>query len=216
MANMLERNKKVKAPQKTYQEHAQDALYREVWEDVNNEKTQQFLKKYGRYIIAGALGIMIIVTAVQIGIRAHHAAQMATAENYEVAIENTDVNALVGIAKNTSGAMADLAMFQAYLQDKDVAKLDELVKSGKTREFRDLARMHIIGIRGDDMDADAVREFLSPMNTKSSPFYYTAALTIAQKYIADDKRDAATEWLDKILNDDNAPAVIRADAEMLR
>ena len=216
MANMLERNKKVKAPQKTYQEHAQDALYREVWEDVNNEKTQQFLKKYGRYIVAGALGIMIIVTAVQIGIRAHHAAQMATAENYEVAIENTDVNALVGIAKNTSGAMADLAMFQAYLQDKDVAKLDELVKSGKTREFRDLARMHIIGIRGDDMESDAVMEFLSPMDTKSSPFYYTAVLTIAQKYIADDKRDAANKWLDKILNDDNAPAVIRADAEMLR
>ena len=34
MANMLERNKKVKAPQKTMQEHAEDALYREVWEDV--------------------------------------------------------------------------------------------------------------------------------------------------------------------------------------
>ena len=94
MANMLERNKKVKAPQKTYQEHAEDALYREVWEDVNNEKTQQFLKKYGNYIIAGALVIMIIITSIQIGIRAHRAAKMATAENYETAIDNTDVNAL--------------------------------------------------------------------------------------------------------------------------
>jgi len=216
MANMLERNKKVKAPQKTYQEHAQDALYREVWEDVNNEKTQQFLKKYGKYIIAAALVVMIIVTGIQIGIRAHHAAKMATAENYEVAIENTDVNALVGIAENTGGATADLAMFNAYVLSDDVAKLDELVNSGNTREFRDLARLHIIGIRGDEMDADAVAKFLAPMDTKSSPFYYTACLTIAQKYLADGNRDAANKWLDKILNDNDAPAVIRADAEMLR
>lgn len=216
MANMLERNKKVKAPQKTYQEHAQDALYREVWEDVNNEKTQQFLKKYGKYIIAGALVIMIIVTAVQIGVRAHRAAKMATAENYEVAIQNTDVNALVGIAKNTGGATADLAMFQAYLLDGDAKKLDELVQDGNTREFRDLARLHIIGLRGDEMDAASVEKFLSPMDTKNSPFYFTACLTIAQKYVSDGNRDAANKWLDKILNDNDAPAVIRADAEMLR
>lgn len=216
MANMLERNKKVKAPQKTYQEHAQDALYREVWEDVNNEKTQQFLKKYGKYMIAGALVIMIIVTAVQIGVRAHRAAKMATAENYEVAIQNTDVNALVGIAKNTSGATADLAMFQAYLLDGDAKKLDELVQDGNTREFRDLARLHIIGLRGDEMDAASVEKFLSPMDTKNSPFYFTACLTIAQKYVSDGNRDAANKWLDKILNDNDAPAVIRADAEMLR
>lgn len=216
MANMLERNKKVKAPQKTYQEHAQDALYREVWEDVNNEKTQQFLKKYGKYMIAGALVIMIIVTAVQIGVRAHRAAKMATAENYEVAIQNTDVNALVGIAKNTSGATADLAMFQAYLLDGDAKKLDELAQDGHTREFRDLARLHIIGLRGDEMDAASVEKFLSPMDTKNSPFYFTACLTIAQKYVSDGNRDAANKWLDKILNDNDAPAVIRADAEMLR
>ena len=84
MANMLERNKKVKTPQKTYQEHAEDALYREVWEDVNNEKTQQFLKKYGRYMIAGALGIMIIVTAIQIGVRMHRAAKISTALSFFV------------------------------------------------------------------------------------------------------------------------------------
>lgn len=216
MANMLERNKKIKTPQKTYQEHAQDALYREVWEDVNNEKTQEFLKKYGKYIIAVVLVIMIIVTAIQIGVRAHRAAKMSTAENYEVAIENTDVNALVGIAHNAGGATADLAMFNAYLLSKDVSKLDELVKNGNTREFRDLARMHIIGIRGDEMDADAVAKFLAPMDTKSSPFYYTACLTIAQKYIADGNRAVANKWLDKILNDNDAPAVIRADAEMLR
>lgn len=216
MANMLERNKKMRAPEKTMEEHAQDALYREVWEDVNNEKTQQFLKKYGRYIVAAALGIMIIVTAIQIGIRAHYAARMATAENYETAIENTDVNALVGLARNTSGATADLAMFNAYLIDGDVAKLDELAEKAKTTEFRDLARMHIVGIRGDEMSAADLEKYLTPLVTKKSPFYYTAMLTIAQKYIADGDRENGNKWLDKILDDSSVPAVIRSDAESLR
>ncbi|MBO4583226.1 MAG: hypothetical protein J5714_04200 [Alphaproteobacteria bacterium] len=216
MANMLERNKKVKAPQKTLQEHAEDALYREVWEDVNNEKTQQFLKKYGRYLIAAALGIMIIVTGIQIGIRAHNAARMATAENYETALENADVNALVGISQNTSGATADLALFQAYVLDKDIAKLEELVANGKTPEFRDLARLHIIALRGDEMDANAVAEYLAPLDTPDSPFYYTALLTIAQKYVSTGDHANANKWIEKILNDKNAPAVIRADAETLK
>lgn len=216
MANMLERNKKVKVPEKSYEEHAQDALYREVWEDVNNEKTQQFIKKYGKIMIAVALGIMIIVTGIQIGIRTHYASKMATAENYETAIANTDANALAGIARNTSGATADLAMFNAYLIDNDVAKLDELARNGKTREFRDLAKMHIVGIRGDEMTADELEKYLGDVATKSSPFYYTACLTIAQKHIASGNRDVANKWLDKIIDDSNAPAVIRSDAESLR
>ncbi|MBP5485266.1 MAG: hypothetical protein J6Y07_00980 [Alphaproteobacteria bacterium] len=216
MANILERNKKIKAPQKTMQEHAQDALYREVWEDVNNEKTQQFLKKYGRYLIGVAIAIMIVVTGIQIGIRAHHAAKLATAENYEIALENADVNALVGISQNTSGATADLALFQAYVLDKDVKKLEDLAENGKTKEFRDLARLHMVALRGDEMDASAVAKYLDPLDTKKSPFYYTAALTVAQKYVAAGNREEAKKWIDKITEDSEAPSVIRASAETLR
>ena len=46
---MLERNKKTKAPQKTRAEHYEDALYREVWEEVNNEKTLRFIKKCKKF-----------------------------------------------------------------------------------------------------------------------------------------------------------------------
>ena len=216
MATMLERNKKVKAPEKTMQEHAQDALYREVWEDVNNEKTQQFIKKYSKHMLVAALGIMIIVTGIQIGLRTHRAAKLATAENYEIALDNADANALVGIAGGASGATADLALFQAYVLDGDIKKLETLVADGNTRQFRDLARMHIVAARGDEMDAAAVEKYLSELNTKDSPFYYTSALTIAKKYISVGDRASANKWLSKILDDAAAPAVIRAEAETLR
>ena len=81
MATMLERNKNVKTQKKTRAEHMEDALYREVWEEVNNEKTMQFVKKYSRHMIAGALAIMIVATAVQIGVRTYRANKIATAHN---------------------------------------------------------------------------------------------------------------------------------------
>jgi hypothetical protein len=76
--------------------------------------------------------------------------------------------------------------------------------------------MHVIGLRGDEMDATAVAEYLAPLNTKNSPFYYTAMLTTAQKYLSVGERESANKWLDKIINDSDAPAIIRSEAESLR
>ena len=216
MANMLERNKNIKAPKKTYAEHAQDALYREVWEDVNNEKTLKFIKKYSKHIMATALLILIIATGIQIGVRTYHANKIATAAAYETALENVDANALAALSENATGATADLALFQAYLIDKDIEKLERLARDGNTRDFRDLAKMHVIGTRGDQMTSAEVKDYLSDLDTKSSPFYYTSRLLIAQKYLADGDRDSANKWLDRIISDKNAPSVIVGAAESIR
>ena len=216
MANMLERNKNIKAPKKTHAEHAEDALYREVWEEVNNEKTLRFIKKYSRHIMATAISILIVATAFQIGIRTYRANKIATAVAYETAIENVDANALAALASDASGATADLALFQSYVLDKDVAKLERLAKDGNTPDFRDLAKLHIVGIRGDQMSAVEVEKYLSDLNTKSSPFYYTSRLMVAQKYLADGDRDAANKWLDKIIDDKNAPSAVSGTAQTLR
>ena len=217
MATMLQRNKDLKPKEKkTREEYAQDALYREVWEEVNNEKTTQFIKKYYRQMVAAALVIMIAVTGIQIGIREYRARQVARAINYETAIENVDANALAAIGENTSGATADLALFQSYLLTNDTTKIEKLANDGDTRDFRDLAKLHVIGIRGDEMTGADVEKYLAALNTKSSPFYYTACLTIAQKYLSEDNATAANKWLDKIINDKDAPASISGTAQMLR
>ncbi len=113
---------------------------------------------------------------------------------------------------------ADLALFQSYTLDKnkDIKKLEQLAEHGNTRDFRDLARLHVIGARGDEMTAPQVEKYLSSLNTKSSPFYYTAMLTVAQKYLASGDTDNANKWLDKILSDDNCPAEISGVAQTLK
>ena len=216
MASILERNKNIKTPKKTRAEHMEDALYREVWEDVNNEKTMQFIKKYSKHMMVAALAILIVATALQIGMRTYKQNKIATAVAYEAAIENVDANALAALAENSRGATADLALFQAYLLDNDVGKIEKLAKNGNTRDFRDLAKLHVIGMRGDEMSSADVETYLSDLNSKSSPFYYTAQLTIAQKYLASGDRENANKWLDKIINDTTAPAVISATAQSLR
>lgn len=216
MASILERNKKVKAPKKTREEYAEDALYREVWEEVNNEKTMSFIKKYSRVMIAGALVIMIAATAATIGVRAWRESKMATAVNYETAVQNLDVGALAALGQNAGGATADLALFQAYLIDNDVAKLEQLARDGHSRDFRDLARLHVVNIRGDEMSAADVEKYLTGLNTKKSPYYYTAALTVAQKYLSEGDKATANKWLDKIINDADAPAVVSASAQALK
>lgn len=216
MASILERNNKVAPKKKTRADYAEDALYREVWEEVNNEKTTAFIKKYSRYIIAGALMVLIIATATVIGVRTYRAHKLAIAENYELAIQNVDTNMLNAVAANSNGATSDLALFQAYLLDGNIEHLENLANDGHARDFRDLARLHIVGLRGDDMTADAVEDYLSPLNTKKSPYYYTSRLMVAQKYLAEGNRENANRWLDVIINDADAPDMISATAQSLR
>lgn len=217
MTSILERNKNIKQPvKKTREEYAEDALYREVWEDVNNEKTQQFVKKYWKYIVGAIIAIMVVVSGIQFGIDRYHASKMAEAVIYETALSDADANALANIAKNSKGASADLAMFQSYLIDKDIKKLEYLVENGDTRDFKDLARLHIASINGDKMGVDEFVKYLAPMNTKKSPFYYNARLMVAEKYLANGNRLEARKILDNIINDENAPKSITAHAQMLK
>ncbi|HIU65458.1 MAG TPA: hypothetical protein IAC63_02340 [Candidatus Enterousia avicola] len=216
MASLLERNKKLKPAKKTREDYAEDALYREVWEEVNNEKTQAFIKKHYRYILAGALAIMIVATAIVIGVRTHRAHKIAIAENYEIAVQKLDPNMLASVSENASGATSDLALFQAYLLDNDIEKLEKLANDGYSKDFRDLARLHIVAIRGDDMTAKDVEEYLDSLDTKRSPYYYTSRLVVAQKYLSEGDKSSANKWLDVIINDDEAPAMISANAQALR
>jgi len=217
MTSILERKKNLKEPvKKTREEYAEDALYREVWEDVNNEKTQQFIKKYWRHITGVVLAIMIIVCAFQLGMRMYYASKIATAQVYESAISNVDARALANLAKDKSGAISDLALFQSYLIDKDVTKLEDLADNGHTRDFKDLARLHIATIKGDKMETDEFVKYLSNMDTKKSPFFYTSRLMVAQKYLANGDKEHADKVLDVIINDKDTPASISATAQTLK
>lgn len=215
MATILERNKKTNIPHKTREEYAEDALYREVWEEVNNEKTLTFIKKYYRYMLVAAAALIVVTAGIQIGARIYHNSRVAAAINYEDALLRGDANALESIGR-AGGTNADMAMLQSYVMARDVKKLEYLAQHGKNRDVRDLARLHVVSINGDAWDGVAVEKYLDVLNTKKSPYYYTAILTIAQKYLSEGNRPAANKYLDKIINDASAPATVVGSATALR
>ncbi len=216
MASILERNKNIKTPKKTYQDHQEDALYREVWEDVNNEKTQRFLKKYSKIILAIVLGIMIFVVGIQIFSQQKQANKIAFAQTYEAAATNLDATALASLAQNNSNATSDLAMFQSWMLDSNIETLKTLAEKGDTKDFRDLALLHIAMIEGDKMSAAQMIEMLKPLNTIKSPFYYNAMLLIGQKYLSQGDKVNANIWLDKIISDKYAPSIVSGNAQSLK
>ena len=98
----------------------------------------------------------------------------------------------------------------------DIKKLEDLAQNAHTRDFKDLAKLHLASIRGDKMSATELEEYLSSMNTKKSPFFYTARLMVAEKYLAENNKDKADPILDMIISDKDAPSSVSATAQMLR
>jgi len=224
---MLSHNKNTKPTKKTMEDHAEDALYREITEEVYAEKVYSFVKKHTRSLIAGIIMVVILVVAFQLYRNYRISSANAQAKIFESAIamsangniDDADAEFARAAAKS-SGGMGDLALWESAMMDlragKGIIKLEKLAKEGSTRDFRDLALIRLSAIRGDSMSSEEFEKFLSPVLTEKSPFYYTGMLLIAQKYISVGDKDIADKWLNKLINDKHAPAIIMAMAESLK
>ncbi len=227
MANMLSRNKNIKPAKKTQEDHAEDALYREISEEVHAEKLYSFVKKHLRLVIAGAILIVITAIGIQLYLHQRNVARDSGARLFESALisgANGDFDkaqdAFARAAAKSDRGMADLALWESAMMGlrggKGTAKLEQLAADGATRDFRDLALIRLSVISGNKMDSAQMEKFLSPVLTDRSPFYYTGMLLVAQKYLASGDSASADKWLNKIINDKNAPSSISAMAQMLR
>lgn len=219
MANILERNIKTKIIKKEKEDFAENALYREVWEDVNNEKTILFLKRYYKYILVLVSILLIGIISIQ-SLHYYKLRQLnRIATIYENAILKGDLETLANITKNKN-SISDIASFQSILIEKNKEKividLEKIAKNGNSRDYKDLAKSYIAYIKGDSITGKELEKFLSSIITKKSPYYYSAMLLIAQKYAYENNDKKKNFYLDKILNDKNTPAIISANIEILK
>jgi hypothetical protein len=210
---------------KTIEEHSEDALYREVWEEVNAQKLYNFILKHIKIIVISSVTLVVLIAGIMMIKHIKNNNALEVAKQYESAM-NMDPKiaheALSRMAKSTSGGMRDLALFRAYqlslaANDRSEAldKLEKLAKDANSRDFRDLALIQLAEMKGTEMSADAFQKMMSPLLTKRSPFYYTGLLMVAQKYISENKNDMAKPFLKKITSEEKAPATTVTMAEML-
>lgn len=210
---------------KTIEDHSEDALYREVWEEVHVQKLYDFIRRHFKILIVAAILVIVAVAAVVMVRHIKRSNALEVANGYESAMDMNPAlarEALSRLAKTTSGGMGDLALFKAYqlaISNNDradaFAKLEKLAADGATRDFRDLAVLQLAVMKADEMKADDVQKMMAPLMTKRSPFYFSGILFVAQKYMAENNADEARPLLKKITSDTHAPASVAAAAEMI-
>ena len=225
MVTMLERfSKNKKVPKKTTDDHAEDALYREVWEEVNAQKTYEFVRKNSKILIAAGVAIIAIVIGIQIY---HHRSvklRVQSTEMFEIATammnngSSAAETAMLRAAASSNGGMSDLALFEAAMNSTDskIAILEKLSTDGATRDFRDLATIHLASLTGDKMSPEEFEKLIAPLLTKHSPYYFTGLVLVAQKYASVGDKKHAMRFIDKVVSDKDAPASSIAMAEMMK
>lgn len=219
MANILNRNIKTKIIKKEKEDFAENALYREVWEDVNNEKTMIFLKKYYKYILILVTIILLSIISFQLSHNYKLRKLNKIATIYENALAQGDLQTLSSIISNKT-SISDIASFQSIIieqnKEKQIIELEKIVKNGKSKDYKDLAKLQIAYIKADSLTGKELEKFLSNLTTKKSPYYYSALLIIAQKYSYENNDKKKNFYLDKIINDKDTPAIISISVETLR
>lgn len=209
----------------------QQALFREVDEDLRHEQMQKLWKQFGPIVIASSVLIVLIVAGYQ-GWKAWQNHQRTTnAVAYEQALSLADtgkesdaITALAALAAKGGKGTADLAQMQQAIL---------LQKSGKTSEalaiyqamatakggdpiLRDVAALHyaLLGLNSS-ASSDSIAATIAPMAAPGLPFEHSARQIQALLALKEGRIDDARKQLQDLADDASTPSGMRSRAKTL-
>jgi hypothetical protein len=201
-------------------------IFREIDEELRRENLLKLWSRYGKYIIAGVLAIVLIVGGV-VAWRDHQANERrAQGARFSSALalarqgKEAEAAKLFGALAQEGGGYSVAGAFeQAELLAKSgdrkaaIAVYDKLTaSSGIDAEFRDLAVLLSVMHSLPDTDPKAAIERLRPLAASGSPWRASALdLTAAAKLKAGD-RGGALEIYQQLADDLAVPQGLRARA----
>jgi hypothetical protein len=204
-------------------------IFREIDEELRRDNLLQLWKRYGRYVIAGAVVILAVAGGVAAWRQHQLSERKAVSTRYFGALsaigagKNADVEKMFAALSQTGGGYALLARFEqaGLLADSGdkagaIAIYDSIAKSSDAdSEFRDLATLLSV-MRGlPDGDPKAAVERLAPLTKTGEPWRPTALdLTAAADLKAGDK-PAALKIYKELADDLAAPEGLRSRAAQL-
>ncbi len=209
---------------------AEDTFIREVDEQIRQDRAQEFWSKYGKYIIALAV-LVVIATAAMTGWKYYKDTQAAAqGDQFMEAITLSNdgkhdeaIAALEAIGNDGIGQYPALAKMRIA---SELAAKDD--KAGALIEFDAIAAdanfspvfKQIATLRGallavDLEDYASVESRLSELSVAGGPFRHSAreALGIAAMKAGDNQK--ALEWFSAISNDANAANGVRSRSQLM-
>jgi hypothetical protein len=202
-------------------------IFREIDEELRRENFAKLWSRYGVYIIALAV-VIVLAAAGVVGWRQYQARQyqmdgVRYAEALALAQQGKDSDAAAAfdaLAQQASGGHAVLARFEeAALKAKGgdpaaaVAIYHQLSQNGSVGQtYRDLATLMAARYELDKGDPKAIIAQLAPLTDANNPWHPTALeLTALAQIKAGDKAAARTTY-QHIADDLRAPQSLRARA----
>jgi len=205
-------------------------IFNEVDEDLRRENLRKIWDKYGNWIFAAALVIVIGVG----GWRGWQywqgqLARTAGAE-FEAAVTLSEAGkaaeaevAFEKIAKDGPAGYRVLARLRAaetlasHDKESGVKAFDAIAADGALKPLdRDLAAIRAAYLLIDSLNYDALLARLQPLSAESRPFRHTARELLAFSAWRAKNETAARQWIDTILSDPSAPAGLRSRINVLR
>jgi hypothetical protein len=202
-------------------------IFHEIDEELRRENFAKLWQRYGGYVIALAVSIVVAVAAV-VGWRAYQLrVHQAEGERYSLALDLArqgkdkdaqDVFAEVG--RQARGGHATLAQLEdAALKAKGgdtkgaIAVYDALIAESSTDPaYRDLARLLAAQYELKDGDASAVIARVAPLTSATNPWHPTALELTALAQLKTGNKVEARAVYQRIADDLAAPQGLRARA----
>ncbi len=205
-------------------------IFKEVDEAVREERFAKLWKKYGRFMIALAVTVVLGVAGVQ-GWRAYDLDRRSgLSDRYAAALDRAAagdtaaaLNALLDMADAGGGGYAGLAAFErarvlAETGDKAgaIAIWDRIAESSELGPaFRGAAVMLSVMHQLDEGDPTALRARLNPLAAEGQAFRASALELLALLALREGDRAAAREHYTMIADDREAPLGIKTRATQM-
>jgi hypothetical protein len=204
-------------------------IFQEVDEEVRRERLEQLWKRYGNYIIAAALVILVGIGAWRGYIYWEERRAAESGAAYEAASvlaeEGKHAEAGAAFAKLATDGTAgyrSLARFreaaQLGLSDPKaaVAAYDALASDASIgRALQDLAVVRAALLLVDTAPYQELRARLEPVTAPDRPFRHSARELLAFSAWRSGDSAATRQWIDAVLADPSAPSSIRNRIDVL-
>jgi hypothetical protein len=206
----------------------QEALFREVDEDLREEQMHRLWKQYGGYLIAAAVLVVVIVAGTQ-GWNAYQASQQASeAQAYEraakAAAEGNAADAAAQLAdlaasgKTGHAALARLRRAGVLLEqgqpDEALNAYRALAEDGSADAvLRDTGRI-LYALHGiDRVEPAMVQTMLAPLTVPNNAFRFSAREVQALLALRQGNEDQARSLFTELAADTQAPRGVRSRAQ---
>jgi hypothetical protein len=211
---------------------SQDSLLREIDEDIRRERYARLWKRFGNYIIAAVVALLLGIAGYQFwqyrvdSQRQQASAQLASASTLTGTDRAAAEQTLAGLAAEGPAGIAVLAGLRhaALLAESgDVqaarAAYQQVQRSASDPLYRDLAvvREAMVALAQEDapIDAEAIIDKLKPLTSDGNPWRFSARELTALLASRSGQIAEARSLLGELSADPLAPAGVRERARQL-